>query len=138
MLPPCRPDFTRRSVQAQTIPRLTGAMHVNHANFARGACNGELNSATRPNNVLIPRSTDCQCVVFGEGAETIFEPRFLVIKTWLTEGREDPRITVIKVKPTAGYYWDTKHGSAIAGAKLLIGAAIGKTLDDSVEGELVF
>jgi hypothetical protein len=37
-----------------------------------------------------------------------------------------------------GYYWDTKHGAAIAGAKMLVGAAIGKTLDDSVEGQLVF
>jgi hypothetical protein len=42
------------------------------------------------------------------------------------------------VKPTDGYYWDTKHGAAIAGAKMLIGAAIGKTLDDSVEGQLLF
>ena len=58
--------------------------------------------------------------------------------TWFTEGKDDPRITVIKVTPTDGYYWDTKHGAAIAGAKMLVGAAIGKTLDDSVEGRLVF
>jgi hypothetical protein len=45
---------------------------------------------------------------------------------------------VIKVKPTDDYYWDTKHGAAIAGAKMLVGAAIGKTLGDSVEGQLVF
>lgn len=59
-----------------------------------------------------------------------------VIKTWFTEGIDDPRITVIKVAPTEGYYWDTKHGNVIAGIKMLIGAAIGKTLDDSIEGEL--
>ena len=40
--------------------------------------------------------------------------------------------------PTGGYYWDTKHGNAIAGVKMLIGAAIGKTLDDSIEGTLAF
>jgi general stress protein 26 len=57
-----------------------------------------------------------------------------LIKTWFTEGIDDPRITVIKVTPTEGYYWDTKHGNAVAGVKMLIGAAIGKTLDDSVEG----
>ena len=50
----------------------------------------------------------------------------------------DPRITVIRVTPTDGYYWDTKHGNAVAGVKMLIGAAIGKTLDDSIEGELHF
>lgn len=59
-----------------------------------------------------------------------------ILKTWFTEGEDDPRITVIKVAPSHGYYWDNKHGSAIAGAKMLIGAAIGKTLDDSIEGNL--
>ena len=59
-----------------------------------------------------------------------------IIKTWFTEGVDDPRITVIQVKPTDGYYWDTEHGFAVAGVKMLIGAAIGVTLDDSVEGTL--
>jgi general stress protein 26 len=59
-----------------------------------------------------------------------------LIKTWFTGGVDDPRITVIKVTPTEGYYWDNKHGSAVAGVKMLIGAAIGKTLDDSIEGKL--
>jgi general stress protein 26 len=59
-----------------------------------------------------------------------------LIKTWFTEGVDDPRITVIKVTPTDGYYWDTKHGNAVAGVKMLIGAALGKTLDDSIEGKL--
>jgi general stress protein 26 len=59
-----------------------------------------------------------------------------VIKTWFTEGVDDPRITAIKVTPTDGYYWDNQHGNAIAGAKMLVGAALGKTLDDSVEGKV--
>ena len=61
----------------------------------------------------------------------LWEP---ILKTWFTEGVDDPRITVIRVRPTGGYYWDTKHGNAVAGVKMLIGAAIGKTLDDSIEG----
>ena len=61
-----------------------------------------------------------------------------IMKTWFTEGKDDPRITVIKVSPTGGYYWDNKHGTAVAGAKMLVGAAIGKTLDDSIEGTLQF
>ena len=63
----------------------------------------------------------------------LWEP---VVKTWFTDGVEDSRITVIKVEPKEGYYWDNKHGNAVAGIKMLIGAAIGKTLDDSIEGEL--
>ena len=70
-----------------------------------------------------------------EKIKQLWEP---IVKTWFTEGVEDPRITVIRVAPSDGYYWTTKHGKAIAGAKMLIGAAIGKTLDDSIEGQLLF
>ncbi len=59
-----------------------------------------------------------------------------LLKTWFTEGKTDPRITAIKFTPHHGYYWDNKHGDAVAGVKILIGAAIGKTLDDSIEGTL--
>ncbi|MYM23620.1 pyridoxamine 5'-phosphate oxidase family protein [Duganella sp. FT135W] len=58
------------------------------------------------------------------------------MKTWFNEGEEDPRITLIKFAPTYGYYWDTKHGKAVASVKMLIGAVIGKTMDDSIEGRL--
>ena len=61
-----------------------------------------------------------------------------VLKTWFTEGEDDPRITAIRFAPEGGYYWDNKHGNAVAGVKMLIGAAIGKTLDDSIEGQLAF
>ena len=63
----------------------------------------------------------------------LWEP---VLKTWFTEGENDPRISVIQFVPSEGYYWDTKHGMAVAGIKMLVGAAIGKTLDDSIEGNL--
>ena len=59
-----------------------------------------------------------------------------MIRTWFTEGVDDPRITVLRVTPVAGYYWDNKHGDTVAGLKMMIGAAIGKTLDDSVEGRV--
>lgn len=65
--------------------------------------------------------------------EELWEP---IIKNWFTGGIDDPRITVIKVQPTGGYYWDTKHGNMVAGVKMLIGAAIGKTMDDSIEGKV--
>ena len=65
--------------------------------------------------------------------EELWEP---VLRTWFTGGVDDPRITVIKVTPTHGYYWDTKHGNTVAYVKMLIGAAVGTTLDDSIEGTL--
>lgn len=70
-----------------------------------------------------------------EKIRELWEP---IVKTWFTEGVDDPRITAIEVAPRDGYYWDTKHGNAVAGVKMLIGATIGKTLDDSIEGTLTF
>ena len=67
--------------------------------------------------------------------EELWEP---IVKTWFTGGVDDPRITAIRVEPHGGYYWDNKHGNAVAGLKMLVGAAIGKTLDDSIEGQLGF
>jgi general stress protein 26 len=61
-----------------------------------------------------------------------------ILRTWFTEGEDDPRITVIAVTPASGYYWDNKHGDMVAGVKMAVGAAIGKTLDDSIEGTLSF
>ena len=34
----------------------------------------------------------------------LWEP---IVKTWFTEGVDDRRITVLKVAPSSGYYWDT-------------------------------
>ena len=59
-----------------------------------------------------------------------------ILKTWFTEGEKDPRITVIKFTPREGYYWDTKHGDLVSFMKIAVGAAIGETLDDSIEGVL--
>ncbi|MDB5249589.1 MAG: ral stress protein [Segetibacter sp.] len=63
----------------------------------------------------------------------LWEP---ILKTWFTGGSDDARITAIKVETKEGYYWDNKHGDAIALVKMAAGAVLGKTLDDSIEGEL--
>lgn len=65
--------------------------------------------------------------------EELWEP---TLKTWFTEGKDDPRISLIQVQPSEGYYWDTKHGKMVAGIKIMIGALTGQTLDDSIEGKL--
>jgi general stress protein 26 len=68
-----------------------------------------------------------------EKIKELWEP---ILKTWFTEGIEDQRITVLEVRPDHGYYWDTKHGKAVAFAKQIAGAIMGKTMDDSIEGRL--
>ncbi len=59
-----------------------------------------------------------------------------MFKTWFTEGIDDPRISVIKVKPMKTYYWDTKHNMIVGLIKRAAGTVMGKTLDDSIEGEI--
>lgn len=65
--------------------------------------------------------------------EELWDP---TMKTWFTEGIDDPRITVIKFSPAEGYYWDTKHNMLVAMAKRAYGAIVGETYDDSIEGEV--
>jgi general stress protein 26 len=65
--------------------------------------------------------------------EELWEP---LMKDWFTGGKDDPRITVISLRPREGYYWDTKHGAPVAFAKMVVGAVLGKTLDDSVQGNI--
>jgi general stress protein 26 len=63
----------------------------------------------------------------------LWKPLF---KDWFTEGENDPRITVLKIKPEDGYYWDTKNGEMVSFIKTIAGAIMGKTLDDSIEGTI--
>lgn len=77
------------------------------------------------------------------GHATVSEDRALIDKlwtplarTWFPQGKDDPCVSVIRVRPAVGQYWDNKHGDAIAGVKMLIGAALGKPLDDGELGEL--
>jgi general stress protein 26 len=68
-----------------------------------------------------------------EKIKELWEP---ILKTWFTDGVDDSRITVIKIEPLEGYYWDTKNNMLVGLIKRLAGAATGKTMDDSIEGNL--
>jgi general stress protein 26 len=57
-------------------------------------------------------------------------------KVWFQGGVDDPGISVIKITPLEGHYWDTKHGAAVSFLKMAVSLVTGKTLDDGVEGSL--
>lgn len=57
-------------------------------------------------------------------------------KAWFPQGKDDPELTLISVKPTGGYYWDTKTNRMVQLAKIAYGALMGQTTDDGVMGEL--
>ena len=57
-----------------------------------------------------------------EKIKELWEP---ILKTWFTEGVNDPRISAIKFEPMQGYYWDTKHNMMVGMIKRVIGAVKG-------------
>jgi general stress protein 26 len=56
-------------------------------------------------------------------------------KAWFTEGKEDPDITLIRVRPEQAHYWDTKHGKVVSLLKIATAVVTGNTMDDGVQGE---
>ncbi len=65
--------------------------------------------------------------------EDLWDP---TMSAWFPNGKEDPNISVIQFIPESGYYWDNKHGNAIAGIKMLVSAFSGEQPDDQREGKL--
>jgi general stress protein 26 len=59
-----------------------------------------------------------------------------MVKAWFPEGKDDPHITIIKVTPENGTYWDTKNGKTISLIKIATAAVTGNPADGGVEGEL--
>jgi general stress protein 26 len=67
---------------------------------------------------------------------TIEEVWSTVAEAWFEKGKDDPNVSVIKVKPTDAYYWDTKNGKAVQLLKIAASTITGKGNDDGVEGSL--
>ncbi len=59
-----------------------------------------------------------------------------IAKAWFPDGKDDPRVTLIKVRPEQGFYWDTKDGKLVSMIKILASAVSGKTLQEGVEGTI--
>ena len=57
-----------------------------------------------------------------------------IAKAWFPEGKDDPRITVIKFEPEQGFYWDTKSGKLVSLIKIAASALTGRTFQEGVEG----
>ena len=46
------------------------------------------------------------------------------VKAWFTEGKDDPNISLIRVNPEQGHYWDTKHNKMVQLLKIAVGAVV--------------
>lgn len=57
-------------------------------------------------------------------------------KAWFEEGKDDPDISLLKVTPDEGHYWDTKNGKLISTLKIAIAAITGTPMDGAVQGDI--
>lgn len=57
---------------------------------------------------------------------------------WFEEGKDDPKVTIIRVTPDETYYWDTKAGKFVSMVTFIASAVTGIKTDnsDGVEGKL--
>jgi general stress protein 26 len=55
---------------------------------------------------------------------------------WFKEGKTDPNISLIKVKPTNAYYWDTDENKMISFLKMVASVVTGKNLVTGHQGAL--
>ncbi|KMQ68317.1 general stress protein [Chryseobacterium sp. FH2] len=60
-------------------------------------------------------------------------------KAWFEEGKDDPKVSIIRVEPEETYYWDTKAGKLVSLFSFVASAITGiKTNNsDGVEGNAI-
>ena len=63
--------------------------------------------------------------------EELWKP---IVNAWFE--KDDPDITIIRVQPENAYYWDTKHGRFISLLGIAVSTITGKTMDNSLEGNI--
>lgn len=81
--------------------------------------------------------------IFIKGKASISQDKALIEKYWTNfanawfDGKDDPNISVIKVSPNDGYYYETKENKLIAMSKMIFAAVTGSSNEDGgVEGKL--
>lgn len=59
-----------------------------------------------------------------------------MVEAWFEQGKDDPRIRVLKVTPIEGNYWDNKANKFVTFLKMAASAVSGKQMDIGRTGEL--
>lgn len=72
-------------------------------------------------------------VVDRQKAKDLWSP---MAKAWFEEGVDDPDLTLLKVMPEEGHYWDTKNGKLVSMIRIAVAAVTGQQPDAGVEGDL--
>jgi general stress protein 26 len=109
------------------------------------AKNQEVSADSRVQLFYASRNSSEYLNVYGEADiiidKELFKEKWVPeAKAWLSEGVDDPEMSLIKVTPLDSYYWDTKHNKYVALFKMAAAIVTGKTAtdDDGVEGKASF
>lgn len=76
------------------------------------------------------------------GHASIHRDKTLIEKYWSSvanawfEGKDDPRVTLLAVRPESGHYWTTKNGKILTGVRMLLSAAGAPVDEGGKHGEL--
>ena len=76
---------------------------------------------------------DAEILVDKEKTDELWSP---LVKTWFKKGKDDPNISIIRVKTKNAYYWDTDGNSMINLLKLVTSVVTGTNLVNSKEGAI--
>jgi general stress protein 26 len=74
-------------------------------------------------------------IIDKELAQRLWTP---IAKAWFKDGADDPTLTIIKVKPIKAHYWNTKDNKMVSLFKIFTSAFTESTVDDGIEGNIVF
>lgn len=55
---------------------------------------------------------------------------------WFENGKNDPKVSLIKIKPEQAFYWDTKNNKIISMLKIAASAVTGNMTDAGIKGKL--
>jgi general stress protein 26 len=59
-----------------------------------------------------------------------------IVNAWFEEGKDDPKVTVIKVHPEEGYYWDSDNSKIVSFLKIAASALTGLETEVGNHGNL--
>ena len=103
--------------------------------------NKDINEDDRVQLIYINRKSSEFMSVYGtaeivKDREKAKELWNVFLTTWFNDGTDDPNLTMIRVTPSDGYYWDTKNNKMVQSLKIVVGAIKGKMSDDGIMGKL--
>jgi general stress protein 26 len=98
--------------------------------------------AADPRVMLSFQNDDKSEYMVLDGDATVLTDRASIDEHWTAlanawfEGKDDPRVSVIRVRPRMGHYWDTQDGKIVQMAKMAFAAVTGRSSDGGVDGSL--